>query len=196
MAQGNQEQNVVNTSLNTVLIMVFYAPLVALLTGIQQIAIDRWALGLSVLIFIGLPILLGLLSRRVLIPWKGDSWFNDVYRPVFFPSSRSLPCSSPWLCFFALNGANILSHPEYLVLISILLLLGFVVVVGLNIFLTWLFRLHYPKSAELAIYYSSAEFRFGAKAPFGSDRSDPNGADFKRNVRKNWVCAIKIIPCV
>jgi ACR3 family arsenite transporter len=35
LAEGNQEQNVVNTSLNTITIMFFYVPLVSLLTGIQ-----------------------------------------------------------------------------------------------------------------------------------------------------------------
>ena len=37
LAEGNQEQNVVNTSLNTLTIMVLYVPIVSLLTGIQGI---------------------------------------------------------------------------------------------------------------------------------------------------------------
>ncbi|MFX1368314.1 MAG: arsenic resistance protein, partial [Promethearchaeota archaeon] len=35
LAEGNQEQNIVNTSLNTATIIVLYAPIVALLTGIS-----------------------------------------------------------------------------------------------------------------------------------------------------------------
>ena len=56
LAEGNQEQNVVNTSLNTITIMFFYVPLVSLLTGIQGIPIDRMLLVISALFFIGLPL--------------------------------------------------------------------------------------------------------------------------------------------
>jgi len=41
LADVNREQNVINTSLNTVTIMFLYAPIVSLLTGIQNIQISR-----------------------------------------------------------------------------------------------------------------------------------------------------------
>ena len=41
MAKGNQEQNVINTSINTVTIMFLYVPIVTLLTGIANLSIDR-----------------------------------------------------------------------------------------------------------------------------------------------------------
>ena len=81
LANGNQEQNFINTSLNTVTIMVFYAPMVSLLTGIQNIPIDRVALLISVFVFIGIPLVIGYLSRRYLTRRKGERWFLDVYRP-------------------------------------------------------------------------------------------------------------------
>ncbi|MCK4885484.1 arsenic resistance protein, partial [Candidatus Bathyarchaeota archaeon] len=56
LANGNQEQNVTNTTLNTITIMFLYAPVVSLLTGIQNIQIDRITLLLSVFVFIGIPL--------------------------------------------------------------------------------------------------------------------------------------------
>ncbi|MHA1939587.1 MAG: arsenic resistance protein [Candidatus Thorarchaeota archaeon] len=82
LAEGNQEQNVVNTTLNTATIIVLYAPIVALLTGISAIPIDRWALFVSVLVFIGIPLVLGIITRKSLVPWKGIEWFNEKYRPA------------------------------------------------------------------------------------------------------------------
>ncbi|MFW9846963.1 MAG: arsenic resistance protein, partial [Candidatus Thorarchaeota archaeon] len=82
LAEGNQEQNVVNTTLNTATIIVLYAPIVALLTGISAIPIDRWALFVSVLVFIGIPLMLGIITRKSLVPWKGIEWFNEKYRPA------------------------------------------------------------------------------------------------------------------
>ena len=157
MANGNQEQNVVNTSLNTVTILVFYAPLVALLTGIQNIEIDRWGLVISVLVFIGLPILLGLLTRKIVIPWKGEYWFDRVYRPVLGKISIGALLVT-LVVLFALNGTTIIGNPEYLLLISLPLLLGFIIVVGFNILMTKLFRLKYREAVITVLIGSSSHF--------------------------------------
>ena len=79
LAEGNQEQNVVNTSLNTITIMVLYVPVVSLLTGIQNIPIDRGLLAISAFVFIGIPLILGIVSKRVLIRTKGELWFENTY---------------------------------------------------------------------------------------------------------------------
>jgi ACR3 family arsenite transporter len=157
MAHGNQEQNVVNTSLNTVTIMVFYAPLVALLTGIQNIEIDRWGLVISVLLFIGLPMLLGILTRRIAIPWKGEKWFDEVYRPLLGKVSIGALLVT-LVVLFALNGTTIMGNPEYLLLISVPLLLGFVIVVGFNLLMTRLLRLRYREAVITVIIGSSSHF--------------------------------------
>ncbi|MFT5110021.1 MAG: ACR3 family arsenite transporter [Verrucomicrobiales bacterium] len=157
MANGNQEQNVVNTSLNTITIMVFYAPLVALLTGIQDIEIDRWGLLTSVLVFIGLPMLLGLLTRKIVIPWKGEAWFDGVYRPVLGKISVGALLVT-LIVLFALNGTTIMGNPEYLLLISVPLLLGFFIVVAFNLLITKLFRLRYREAVVTVIIGSSSHF--------------------------------------
>ena len=75
LANGNQEQNVVNTTLNTITIMFLYAPVVSLLTGIQNIQIDRLSLLLSVFVFIGIPLVLGYFSKKFITGSKGAEWF-------------------------------------------------------------------------------------------------------------------------
>lgn len=157
MAHGNQEQNVVNTSLNTISIMIFYAPLVAFLTGIQDIDVDRVSLAISVLVFIGLPIILGILTRKIIIPRKGEAWFNDVYRPILGKISI-IALLTTLIILFALNGNTLLKNPQYLLLISIPLLLGFVIVVGFNVLITKLFRLKYREAVLTVIIGSSSHF--------------------------------------
>ncbi len=157
MADGNQEQNVVNTSLNTISIMIFYGPLVALLTGIQNIDIDRLALAVSVLLFIGLPILLGVVTRLVLIPRKGETWFDEVYRPVLGKLSI-VALLMTLIVLFSLNGSVILGSPESLLLVSVPLLLGFAIVVGFNLAITKIFGLHYREAVITVIIGSSSHF--------------------------------------
>ena len=67
LAKGNQEQSAITTSINTLTIMFLYAPVVILLTGVQGIDIDKFELFMSVLVFIGIPMLTSLASRKILI---------------------------------------------------------------------------------------------------------------------------------
>jgi len=82
MAKGNQEQNVLNTSLNTITIIFLYVGVVSLLTGLQNIPIDVMQLIISLIIFIGIPLLLGIITKKLIVSIKGDDWFNNTYRPV------------------------------------------------------------------------------------------------------------------
>ncbi|MHA1775791.1 MAG: arsenical-resistance protein [Promethearchaeia archaeon] len=157
MAHGNQEQNVLNTSINTITIMIFYAPLVAFLTGIQNIEVDRVSLAISVLVFIGLPIILGIITRKTIIPRKGEKWFNEVYRPILGKISI-VALLTTLIVLFALNGNTLLANPELLLLVSAPLLLGFVIVVGYNVLITKLFRLKYREAVVTVIIGSSSHF--------------------------------------
>ncbi|MHA1520919.1 MAG: ACR3 family arsenite efflux transporter [Promethearchaeota archaeon] len=166
MAEGNQEQNVVNTSLNTITIMVLYAPIVTLLTGIQNIAVDRLLLLISVLIFIGLPIILGVISKRILISTKGEDWFNNVYRPIVGKISI-VALLTTLIVLFSLNGEVILENPDKLLLISVPLLLGFVIVVGFNILATKLLKFKYPQAIISVIIGSSSHFEIAIATAIG-----------------------------
>jgi ACR3 family arsenite transporter len=135
LSEGNQEQNVVNTSLNTITIMVLYVPMVSLLTGIQNIPIDRGLLAISAFVFIGLPLVLGIVSKRALIKAKGETWFENVYRPAVGKVAIGALLMT-LIVLFSLNGQVLIDHFDQLLLVSVPLLLGFVIVVGFNLFIT------------------------------------------------------------
>jgi ACR3 family arsenite transporter len=157
LAEGNQEQNVVNTSINTITIMFLYAPLVSLLTGIQGIPIDRMALLISTLFFIGIPLILGILSKRWLIGWKGENWFSTKYRPIVERISI-IALLTTLVVLFSLNGDVLLNNYDALFLVSIPLLLGFIIVVGYNLIVTRVFRLAYREAIITTIIGSSSHF--------------------------------------
>ena len=157
LADGNQEQNFITTSLNTVTIMVLYAPVVSLLTGVQRIPIDRVALVVSVIVFIGVPIVLGYLSKRYLVQVRGEGWFNGVYRPAVGRISM-MALLTTLIVLFSLNGDVLLKHPDLMVLISIPLVLGFFVVVEANLLITKLAGLRYREGIITVIIGSSSHF--------------------------------------
>jgi len=157
LAEGNQEQNIINTSLNTATIIVFYAPLVAFLTGISAIAIDRWLLLISVLVFIGAPLMIGIVSKRSLLNWKGTDWFENKYRPAV-GNMALVALLMTLLVLFSLNGNVMLEHPDLLVLVSIPLLVGFVIVVSYNLLVTRVVNLAYREGVITVIIGSSSHF--------------------------------------
>jgi ACR3 family arsenite transporter len=157
LAEGNLEQNFITTSLNTVTIMVLYAPVVSLLTGVQNIVIDRVLLLISVLVFIGVPIVVGYLSRRYLTQARGERWFHEIYRPAVGKVSM-LALLTTLVVLFSLNGDVLLKHPDLMTLISVPLLVGFFIVVGANLLITKFTRLRYREGIITVIIGSSSHF--------------------------------------
>ncbi|MFX0048270.1 MAG: arsenic resistance protein [Candidatus Hermodarchaeota archaeon] len=157
MAKGNQEQNVVNTSLNTITIIFLYVGMVSLLTGIQNIPINPWLLLISLIFFIGIPLLLGIISKRLIITSKGLSWFNDKYKP-FVGKISIVALLTTLVVLFSLNGDVLIHNPDLLLLVSIPLLVGFVIVVAYNVFITKIFKMKYKEAVITVIIGSSSHF--------------------------------------
>ena len=157
LAKGNQEQNVITTSINTFTIMFLYAPVVILLTGVQGIDIDKFELFISVLIFIGIPMLTSLVSRKLLIKRKGRAWFENVYRPLLGKIAITALLFT-LILLFTLNGKVLMQNPQDMLLVSVPLLIGFVIIVALNMLLTKLFKLNYKEAIVTVIIGSSSHF--------------------------------------
>jgi arsenite transporter len=166
LAKGNQEQNVVNTSLNTITIMFFYAPIVSLLTGVRNIAIDRFALLLSVLVFIGIPLVLGIVSKKILKSRKGVEWFQEVFRPAI-GNIAVIALLATLVVLFSLNGQVLIQNPELMVLVSIPLLLGFFIIVGINLLVTRYSGLKYREAIITVIIGSSSHFEIAIATAVG-----------------------------
>ena len=157
LAEGNQEQNVVNTSLNTITIIVLYVPIVSLLTGIQNVPIDRGLLAISAFVFIGIPLILGIVSKMILIRTKGELWFENTYRPAI-GKIAIVALLMTLIVLFSMNGQVLLDHFDQLLLISVPLLLGFIIVVGFNLLFTRVFGLEYKEAIITVIIGSSSHF--------------------------------------
>jgi len=166
LAKGNQEQNVINTSINTITILFLYVPIVKLLTGIQNINIPWVWLLISVSIFIGAPLILGIITKQIFVRTKGKEWFDTKYRPVVGKISM-VALLFTLLVIFAINGQVMIDNPLELLLVSAPLLLGFVIVVGLNILITKLFKIQYKEAIITTLIGSSSHFEIAIATAIG-----------------------------
>ena len=163
LAKGNQEQNVITTSLNTVTIIFLYIPVVILLVTIanitleKKIPLDPFILLISLVLFIGLPLLVGIISKKALTKTKGEDWFNNKYRPVV-SKIAILALLMTLIVLFSLNGQILIERPDLLILISIPLLVGFAIILSFNILITKLIKLKYKSAIIAVIIGSSSHF--------------------------------------
>ncbi len=137
--------------------MFLYVPVVTLLTGIQNISIDRSVLLISALVFIGLPLIAGVISKRLIIKHRGEEWFIDTYKPIVGKISIAALLMT-LIVLFSLNGQVLLKNFNLLGLVSIPLLLSFVIIVSYNLLITRLFKLKYKEAIITVLIGSSSHF--------------------------------------
>ncbi len=166
LAGANQEQNFINTSLNTITIIFLYAPIVKWLTGMQNIQLDWLSLVLSVLIFIGLPLIVGVITRKTLIPAKGIDWFEKTYRPMVGKIAIGALLFT-LIVLFSMNGQTMINHPLELLLVSIPLLLMYPLIVMINILITKILNFKYREAATAIIIGSSSHFEIAIATAIG-----------------------------
>jgi ACR3 family arsenite transporter len=101
--------------------------------------------------------ILGYLSKRYLVGSKGEEWFQGVYRPLVGRISM-FALLTTLIVLFSLNGDVLIQNPGEMVLVSIPLILGFVIVVGVNLLVTRVMGLAYPEAIISVIIGSSSHF--------------------------------------
>ena len=121
------------------------------------IATSPWQIAKSVLIFLGIPLLAGYLSRRLGEKAKGRDWYE----------SKFLPRIGPWALYgllftivilFALQGDQITSQPLDVVRIALPLLVYFTIMWGGGYLLGAAIGLGYQRTTTLAFTAAGNNF--------------------------------------
>ncbi|MFD6452762.1 ACR3 family arsenite efflux transporter [Nocardia sp. NPDC060220] len=166
LACGDREAAAVLVALNSVFQVFMFAVLgwfyLAVLPGwlgLEQTTIDvsPWQIAKSVLIFLGIPLLAGFLTRRFGERAKGRDWYESTF----------LPRIGPWALYgllftivilFALQGDQITSHPLDVVRIAIPLLAYFAIMWGGGYAMGAALGLGYERTTTLAFTAAGNNF--------------------------------------
>ncbi|HEX8498896.1 MAG TPA: ACR3 family arsenite efflux transporter [Actinomycetales bacterium] len=179
LACGDREAAAVLVAINSVFQVFafaglgwFYLSVLPGWLGLQQTGIDAstWDIARSVLIFLGIPLLAGFLSRRVGERARGRAWYEDRFLP------RVGPFALYGLLFtivvlFALQGDAITSNPLDVVRIALPLLVYFAVMWGGGFALGAGMGLGYERTTTLAFTAAGNNFELAiavAIATFGA----------------------------
>ena len=123
LTDGDPAYTLVQVSLNDLLMLVLFAPIVTLLvSGASNLTVPFSVLVYSVIVFIVIPLGLGSLSRSLLIRTKGVKWFESRYVAFFHPITV-LALLATLVLIFAFQADNITSRFLHVVLIAIPILI-------------------------------------------------------------------------
>jgi arsenate reductase len=166
LAHGDREAAAVLVAINSLFQVVMFAALgwfylTALpgWLGLPQsyVAVSPWQIAKSVLIFLGIPLLAGYLSRRLGEKAKGTQWYE----------TRFLVRVAPWALYgllftivilFALQGHQITSRPWDVARIAVPLLAYFAIMWAGGYALGFVLRLGYARTTTLAFTAAGNNF--------------------------------------
>jgi len=118
LTNGDPNYTLVQVSINDLIILVAFVPIVGLLLGITDVQIPYDTLVASVVVFVVVPLLSGYLSNRILIKNHGENWFRTTFLPKFKPVSI-LALLTTLVLLFAFQGTTILNKPLIILLVAI-----------------------------------------------------------------------------
>ena len=136
---------------------------------VTTVQVSMGAIAKSVGIFLGVPLVAGYLTRRVLIARKGESWYDGVFMPRFGPTAL-LGLLYTIVLMFAMQGNRILALPMDVLRISVPLLAYFLLMFGGAFLLGRRMRFPYETTASLAFTAAGNNFELAiavAVATFG-----------------------------
>ncbi len=157
LAKGNDGHTLVMVAINSLTMLFLYAPLGGWLLGVNLMPIPWQTIVLSVLIYVGLPLLLGYYSRKLVIKLKGFKWFEETFVHYLTPVSISALLFTLVL-LFSFKGQLIIDHPQIILLIAIPLFIQTCLIFGLTFALARWLKLPYRDAAPSALIGASNHF--------------------------------------
>lgn len=122
LSKGDAAYTLVQVAVNDLIILVAFVPIVGFLLGIGGVAIPWATLILSVVLFVVIPLIAGMITRIIVVRCHGIDYFNNVFVNKFNKWTM-LGLLLTLIILFSFQGKTILSNPFHIVLIAVPLIL-------------------------------------------------------------------------
>lgn len=157
LTRGDAAYTLVQVSVNDLIMLVAFAPIVMLLLGISDIAVPWSTMLLSVVLYIVIPLAAGYVTRRIIVSRKGLDWLNTV----FIPRLSSITPGAlliTLVLLFAFQGEVLLDNPLHILLIAIPLTIQTFLIFGIAYAIFKKMRIRYSIAAPGSLIGASNFF--------------------------------------
>lgn len=176
LAGGDGEYCALLVALNSVFQIVMYSPLAYLFLvvvpgwfGVQGTAVNIGMLDIakSVLIFLGIPLAAGIVTRFTVIRFKGRKWFETRFMPRLGPTAM-IGLLFTIVVMFSMQGDKILAAPLDVVRVAIPLLAYFVLMFFVSFAVARWRRFPYELAATQSFTAASNNFELAIAVAVGT----------------------------
>ncbi|MEX0957962.1 MAG: ACR3 family arsenite efflux transporter [Burkholderiales bacterium] len=170
LTRGDPNYTLVQVSLNDVIMVFAFAPIVALLLGVTDIVVPWETLLLSVVLYVVIPLIAGIVTRMRLTRRAGTGALGEAEVARF--TSRIKPLSvfgllSTVVLLFGFQGHVILGQPLLIVLIAVPLLIQSYGIFALAYGAAYLWRVPFNVAAPCALIGTSNFFELAVAVAIG-----------------------------
>jgi ACR3 family arsenite transporter len=156
LTRGDATYTLAQVSVNDAIMVFAFAPIVALLLGVTDIAVPWETLLLSVVLYVVIPLIAGILTRQVLIG-RGGTGAVDRFTARIKPASI-LGLLGTVILLFGFQGHVILDHPLLIGLIAVPILIQSYGIFALAYGAAWAWRVPHAVAAPCAMIGTSNFF--------------------------------------
>jgi ACR3 family arsenite transporter len=176
LAGGDSEYCAVLVALNSVFQIVMYSPLAYLFLMV----VPRWLgaegtvvdigmadIAKSVLIFLGIPLAAGVITRFTMLRRKGEEWYDGVLMPRLGPTAL-VGLLFTIVVMFSMQGEKILAAPLEVVRVAIPLVIYFLLMFAVSFAVSMWRRFPYELAATQSFTAASNNFELAIAVAVGT----------------------------
>jgi ACR3 family arsenite transporter len=156
LTRGDANYTLIQVSVNDVIMVFAFAPIVALLLGVTEIPVPWETLLLSVVLYVVVPLIAGIMTRKRLFRAGGEAEV-DAFTARVKPASVVALLATVVL-LFGFQGGVILAQPLLIVLIAVPLLIQSYGIFAVAYVAAWAWRVPHRIAAPCAMIGTSNFF--------------------------------------
>jgi ACR3 family arsenite transporter len=165
LTKGDPNYTLVQVSVNDLIMVVAFAPIVAFLLGVTDISVPWETLILSVVLYIVIPLIAGALTRRALIAKGGEAEVSEFTARIKPASVIGLLVTVVLL--FGFQGPVILAQPLVIALIAVPILIQSYGIFALGYGWAWAWGVPHRVAAPCALIGTSNFFELAVAVAIG-----------------------------
>ncbi len=157
LARGLMGLTLVLVAINSLTMLILYAPLGNFLLDVGGISIPFETIFFSVMLYVGVSLVAGYITRTQLIKRRGIQWYETSFlKPMGTISMAALIITLVYI--FMLQGDVMIENPLSVLMIALPLTLQILLIFAVGLGLSKVFKLTYEEAAPVSLIGTSNHF--------------------------------------